>query len=349
MKKSALWILTLALWAGLLCAQEMPAVLPFTLAAPLPGRWSPSGLGENSATEVAFNSRGEVLVATGAGVFRGSGAGPWEGLGLKTVSDPFSLAIGPDDTLYVGTTKHGLFRSRDGGKQWENVLAKKYHPFFIRHVVVDPKDPHHIVALRNPLRTIDESDTTDFPPIGEIFTSSRSGDPGSWRILFSQPNPIHALQAHVEHGIFFDGWFSPLFRISEKEKTIAVLPSSPEETLSLAFDPEGRLHAGGKFVYQWNAEKLRWTALGAAHWYDVFSDRFGQIYVVQNFEDHGQTRLGVFLLKNRNLVPLGGTLPWPAARNSCSNPFIFHVTADEKGVIYVASVKGLFLFHPGKP
>src|SRR2546421_7793044 len=72
---------------------------------------------------VAHPTEAHTVVAAGDGVFRSSDAGAhWERVGqqgeLPTV---WSLAIDPVDpnVLFAGTRPAGVYRSRDGGIQWQ--------------------------------------------------------------------------------------------------------------------------------------------------------------------------------------------------------------------------------------
>ena len=82
-------------------------------------------------------------------------------------SSALSLAIDPrhSDTVFVGTARGDILRSRDGGRSWRRVAwaptLPLSHQYAIAVIVIDPSDPDNVYAGR---------------PTGGIIKSSDGGD-----------------------------------------------------------------------------------------------------------------------------------------------------------------------------
>ena len=105
------------------------------------------GTGENNA---------QRSVAYGDGVYRsGDGGKTWKNMGLKESGHISQIWIHPDDSdtvlvaaqgpLWNSGGDRGLYRTIDGGENWERILAVD-EDTGINEFVVDPRDPDIIVA-----------------------------------------------------------------------------------------------------------------------------------------------------------------------------------------------------------
>lgn len=75
----------------------------------------------------------------------------WQHIGPTGDADVFDMAVAPDQSqrLYV-TTRNGVYRSIDGGANWEQVLSG-----FIREVEVDPLNGDMVYAGPSFYKSID--------------------------------------------------------------------------------------------------------------------------------------------------------------------------------------------------
>lgn len=106
--------------------------------------WVPGGRGPGPATAL-LPLAGAVLVGTASGLVRTDVAGEWQlGRGLPVSATVTSLA-GQDAVAVAGTQGAGVYRSADGGVQWEPVGAGL--PFGHRlHVYAAVAGPHGLVV-----------------------------------------------------------------------------------------------------------------------------------------------------------------------------------------------------------
>jgi photosystem II stability/assembly factor-like uncharacterized protein len=99
-----------------------------------------------------------------------NGGAKWERLGAQSnVPTIWSLAVDPSDPhiLFAGTRPAGVYRSRDGGQQWEPLTVDITHECaigtpFVTSVMVDPEDHHMIwagVEIDGVFRSLDGGDT----------------------------------------------------------------------------------------------------------------------------------------------------------------------------------------------
>jgi photosystem II stability/assembly factor-like uncharacterized protein len=153
----------------------------------------PSNIG-GRVLDVAIDPRtdGTVFIASASGgVWKSTDGGTsfapsWPASFPRAIG---ALAAGPDGTLYAGTGEAGpgggsitydgggLFRSRDGGKTWQNVGLRKAGSF--GRIVVDPKDPKRVFAAA----------TGDLYRPGGQRGVYRSLDGGTtWKLVLKGPN-----------------------------------------------------------------------------------------------------------------------------------------------------------------
>jgi len=113
-----------------------------------------------SDPNVIYVGSGEGLqrpdLSVGDGIYRSSDAGStWQWMGLKDVQQIGGLSVDPKDAnkIFVAALGHpygpnnerGVYRSIDGGKNWEKVLYIDENTGAIQ-VTVDPNDPNIVIA-----------------------------------------------------------------------------------------------------------------------------------------------------------------------------------------------------------
>ena len=136
------------------------------------------GTGENN------NQRS---VAYGDGVYKSEdGGASWKHMGLKTSEHIGMIAVDPRDSLvvYVGGDgplwsaggDRGLYKTMDGGKNWEAVLTISEHTG-INEVHLDPRNPDIIYAAAHQRRR-HVFTLIDGGPESGIYKSDDAGKPG---------------------------------------------------------------------------------------------------------------------------------------------------------------------------
>ena len=173
-------------------AQETARSAPALASTPWQSM-GPSNVG-GRVLDIAIDPRSEstVFIATASGgVWKSTDGGStfapsWPATFPRAIG---ALTAGPDGTLYAGTGEAGpgggsitydgagVFRSRDGGKTWQNVGLRGAGSF--GRIVVDPKDPKRVFAAA----------TGDLYRPGGQRGVYRSLDGGStWKLVLAGPN-----------------------------------------------------------------------------------------------------------------------------------------------------------------
>lgn len=354
---------------------------PLLAAAPWQSM-GPSNVG-GRVLDIAIDPKSDTTVfiasATG-GVWKSTDGGTsfassWPATFPRSIG---ALAAGPDGVLYAGTGEAGpgggsitydgggLFRSRDGGKTWQNVGLRKAGSF--GRIVVDPKDPKKVFAAatgdlyrpggeRGVYRSLDGGTTWKLVLKGANATTGAVDlvDPSNPRRVYASTwdrirYPTHRVYGGKGSGVYrsLDG--------GSTWKRIANGPTgqAPEETGRIAIalapsDPE-RLYAQVGSTAGPHAGFFRSDDAGAS-WESVEGDGslagnsstfawwFGRLYVDPADADRFFTT-GVELLESRDagetFVPHSVSL-----LGSVSGASTVSVHADQHAVAFHPTVPGL--------
>lgn len=109
-------------------------------------------------------------------------------------ADVFSAVICPNnpDRLYIGTEANGIFRTKNGGDQWEAVT---FPPEKIYGLTLDPENCDRLYA------------SGSYLGVGKIYVTENGGD--EWREIYTEPGPgsvITALALHpVDRNVLYAG------------------------------------------------------------------------------------------------------------------------------------------------
>ena len=188
-----------------------------------------------SANDIVYAGTGEAnagggsLAYDGLGIFKSTDKGlTWTPMGLSESGSIGRLAVDPNNPdrvyaaamgrLFTNSTDRGLFRSIDGGENWENVLFVNDSTGVI-DVVLHPTNPNIVYAaswerVRRPQRR------SYAGPGSGIWKSEDGGD--TWNAVTLPNSSITG----------------NLGRIG-----LATSPATPDHVLAYVVHPNGRLHA----------------------------------------------------------------------------------------------------------
>lgn len=289
-----------------------------------------------------------------------------------------ALAAGPDGVLYAGTGEAGpgggsitydgagLFRSRDGGRTWQNVGLRKAGSF--GRIVVDPKDPRKVFAAaagdlyrpggeRGVYRSLDGGTTWKLVLEGPNATTGAvdlAVDPSNPKRVYATTwdrirYPTHRVYGGKGSGVYrsLDGgstWKRIVDGPSAEDPAetgrigIALAPSDPDRLYAHVAAASGP-HAG---FFRSDDAGATWQAVassGLAGNSSTFAWWFGRVYVDPADAQRVFTT-GVDLVESRN----GGQsfLPHSASPvGSVSGAHQVSVHADQHAIAFHPTVRGL--------
>ncbi len=177
------------------------------------------GTGENN------NQRS---VAYGDGVYKSvDGGSSWKNMGLKTSEHIGRIIVHPTNSdiilvaaigpLWAAGGDRGVFRSKDGGKTWENVLSVDEHTG-VNDIVMDPRYPNVLYA-------------SSFQRRRHVFTYLGGG-------------PKSSIYKSVDGGLTWEKSASGLPSVDIGRIGFAISPADPENIYALVEAARGK---GGTF------------------------------------------------------------------------------------------------------
>jgi len=207
------------------------------------------GMGEHSVRGVATSH--------GDGVYKSTDAGrTWKHIGLDRTRAISRIRIHPTnpDIVYVGaqgapygpTKDRGIYRSKDGGKTWELLLAGANETSGCSELAMDPRNPRILYAtfwdhLRQPW------EVRSGGPGSGIFKSTDSGD--TWK-------PIDSGLPKLTGKIGIDV-------ASNSDRLYAIVEA----------DPDGGLYRSENAGATWTLQNATWGIKSRAWYYmEVFAD-----------------------------------------------------------------------------
>lgn len=172
------------------------------------------------------NAGGNSLAYDGVGVYRSDDAGTtWQHLGLESIgsigkvvvdhANPERVFVAGMGSLFANNDERGVYRSEDGGTNWEQILSVSDSTGAI-DLAIHPNDGNLIYAamwerIRRPdrrdyggatsglYRSKDGGDTWEELTAGLPITASQKGRIGI-AIAPSAPNVLYAMYVHAENG-----------------------------------------------------------------------------------------------------------------------------------------------------
>jgi hypothetical protein len=241
------------------------------------GSWRSDALLEDVRARCVAARDGRLLVGSRDGaVLSPDGGATWQRADLPE-SDVYSVAIGPDGTLYAGTEPSRLFRSHDGGR-WDELEALQAIPSRERwsfpprpwtsHVRWIAPDPHRPERL---LVGIELGGLMYSDDGGETFTDHRPGAERDVHTLAWHPRAQDRAYEAAGGGAAWSrdgGWsWEPADdgRAHRYCWALAVDPGEPERWYVSAAHGPRQAHGGGPAaagLYRWEGAGP-WEPIGA--------------------------------------------------------------------------------------
>lgn len=249
-------------------------------------------------TFITAGQDGTLLLGnTYGGIFRSSGSGEsWEYIGLDTV-EPLALLISAPGAYLAGTFGDGLFRTTDGGNTW--MAANEGIPPLSRLIVTLATHPQGDILLgtnEGGFRSSDEGsswETMDIPTTDDnqsiideavysilavdgsvilagtqdgLFRTADNG--GSWELVVPAGPPdirIYGMAMHPGGFIFAATSNNGVYRSTDGGATWQPFNHGAlednTEILSIAIDENGKIYAGGAFLYFSNNAGEGWEII----------------------------------------------------------------------------------------
>ncbi|HSP34966.1 MAG TPA: glycoside hydrolase, partial [Thermoanaerobaculia bacterium] len=209
-----------------------------------------------SDPNVIYAGSGEGLhrpdLAVGNGMYKSNDAGKtWTHLGLDDAQQIANIAVDPRDAnrVFVAVLGHpygpnamrGIYRTTDGGRNWQRVLFKDENTG-ANDVEVDPSDPNTIYAGLWQSRLGPSEDNNEFDGTnGGLFKSTDGGN--TWRqlknglppnlaqidvaIAPSQPKRLYAVLGTTEPSEYMPGKGMGFYRSDDGGETWTSITSDP--------------------------------------------------------------------------------------------------------------------------
>jgi photosystem II stability/assembly factor-like uncharacterized protein len=215
-----------------------------------------------SDPNIIYVASGEGLyrpdLSVGNGIYKSADAGKtWTHLGLRDGQQIPALVVDPRDPNklmaavlghpYGPNQERGIFRSTDGGSNWEKVLYKDENTGG-SDIEMDPLNPDVLYAALWEIREGPWEDNNQFQGSGGgLFKSTDGGS--TWRALKnglpnnlaqinvaiapSQPSRLYATVATTEHGAYGSGAGLGIYRSEDAGETWHVATTDPRPAMRI--------------------------------------------------------------------------------------------------------------------
>ena len=272
---------------------------------------------------------GLLLAATEDGLYRQeltSGRagtnGPFVRIGDETIQYPtLSIALAPTDrqVIYIGTYRHGIFVSQDGGATWSSVGGIFQDRLSVPGLAVDPRDDRTVFARVLFQRIYKSTDG------GAAWHSVWTGMPNEAQVetMVLAPDDPAEMFAGTNIGLFSSGdggesWTPRAFA----QETVFSIWIDPRHTRTLLAGATDGLYRSDDGGASWTRIALAQTTVTA-----ILRDPHGNFYVGTKYNGVWTSRDGAktwtqYGLDGESIVTLVGD--------------------DTRGLLYAATTHGLF-------
>src|SRR5579872_5807160 len=285
-----------------------------------------------------FVSAWSVLDQNAGDVFRTKNGGKdWEALPAMHNKSVRAMAIAAsDEKVVVAGALDGVYRSTDGGNNWQRISANDGVVKNVESLAIDPKDPNTIYAGTWHLAW----KTSDGGANWQHITKGMVDDSDVFSIIVSQANPSEVF-ASACSGIYKSVSGGDLF---DKIKGI---PFSARRTRVLKQDP-----GNPAVVYAGTTEGLWKTMDSGKSWKRVSNPEV----VVNDVMVDPRNSQRVLLATDRSgvLASDDGAQNWAASNHGYTHRYVTAILADKKdpqtifvGVVNDREQGGVFMSHDG--
>ena len=251
-----------------------------------------------------------------------------------------ALAVAPSkpQVVYamIESKKSALFRSDDGGKNWNRLDASMFmiwRPFYFANLIVDPKDENKVFKTDGPLLLSVNG--------GQSFSSVGSGAHGDFHDIWIDPNDTNTVFTADDGGLWRsqDGgtkWMHQANLPISQFYHVSVDNADPYHVYGGLQDNSSWI---GDSSYPGGVTNSRWENIYGGDGFWVFEDTSDPDYIYAEYQGGTIGRVNRHTLEVRPIQPLPNYNE-KKLRFNWNTPI--HMSPNEKGTIYIGAQ---FLFR----
>ena len=251
-----------------------------------------------------------------------------------------ALAVAPSkpQVIYamIESKKSALFRSDDGGKNWNRLDAGRFmiwRPFYFANLIVDPKDENKVFKPDGPLLLSVNG--------GQSFSSVGSGAHGDFHDVWIDPENPNIVYTGDDGGLWRseDGgtrWKHQINLPVSQFYHVSVDNANPYHVYGGLQDNSSWI---GDSSYPGGVTNSRWENIYGGDGFWVFEDTSDPDYIYAEYQGGTIGRVNRHTLANRPIQPLPDYNE-KKLRFNWNTPI--HMSPNEKGTIYIGAQ---FLFR----
>ena len=251
-----------------------------------------------------------------------------------------ALAVAPSkpQVVYamIESKKSALFRSDDGGKNWNRLDASMFmiwRPFYFANLIVDPKDENKVFKTDGPLLLSVNG--------GQSFSSVGSGAHGDFHDIWIDPNDTNIVFTADDGGLWRsqDGgtkWMHQANLPISQFYHVSVDNADPYHVYGGLQDNSSWI---GDSSYPGGITNSRWENIYGGDGFWVFEDTSDPDYIYAEYQGGTIGRINRHTLEIRPIQPLPNYNE-KKLRFNWNTPI--HMSPNEKGTIYIGAQ---FLFR----
>jgi len=239
-----------------------------------------------------------------------------------------SIAIGKDNTIYVGTYGLGIYKSRKGEKTWQP-LTRGLKDYYIHSIYVDSDKTLYAGTIRQgAFKSVDDGE--HWVPINQGLSDTE--------IQVITMGPRHLLYAGTSAGIFIS---------RDQGKSWSALNEGIKQILvrTIAFGGDKAIYVGsaGMGAYRSLDQGKSWERINQGM---VEADEYPEDFIRTMVIDRkGTLYAGTF--DGGIFASQDGGRRWKPLNKGLANTSVRTVLSDSKGLLYAGTGRGVFLSRNG--